>query len=96
MLQFGHARQVAGAVRGLEFHLRALEFFLDVRRALHRGLLGLPGFFEVRELALERLQRCLELLAPLARTLVVLLLKRLALDFQLDDAPLEAVKDLGL
>ena len=38
---------------GLQLEARALQFFLDVRRALHRGFLGFPDLLEVCELALE-------------------------------------------
>ena len=67
-----------------------------MRGALHGGLLGLPDLFEVGELALEPGQRLLELLEALLRGLILLLLERLALHLELDDAPLEAVHLLGL
>jgi hypothetical protein len=52
-LQLGHAREIAGAARGLQFQARALEFLLDMGGALERGLLGLPDLVEVGELALQ-------------------------------------------
>ena len=64
-MQFGHTREIVGAMRGLEFEACALELFLDVGRALHRGFLGFPYLFEVRELFLE----CLELLVELGEAL---------------------------
>ena len=42
------------AARGLELELGALELLLDVRRALQRGLLGLPDLLEIRVFLLER------------------------------------------
>src|SRR5690606_3305207 len=96
VLQLGHPREIAGTARLLELDLRALERLLDVRRALHRGLLGLPDFLEIGVLALEPLDLRLEIREPLLRRLVRLLLQRLALDLELDQPPIEPVHLLGL
>ena len=53
VLELRHAAEIGRAARLLELGLRALELLLDVRLALHGGLLGLPDLLEVRELALE-------------------------------------------
>src|SRR5690606_15474693 len=94
--QLRHAGQVAGAVRRLELHLRALELFLDVGRTLERGLLRLPDLLEIRVLALEVGELLLEVGEALARGLVLLLLQCFTLDLELDDAPVEAVERLRL
>ena len=95
VLQFRHPGQVVRAVRGLEFELRALELFLDVRRTLHRRLLGLPDLLEIGVFPLELAELGLEVVEALAGCLVGLLLERLALDLELDDAAFEAVHRLG-
>ena len=96
VLQLRHAPEIAGAPRGLELDAHALEFLADVRRALQRGLLGLPDLLEIRVFPLERVQRSLERSQALARGLVILLLERLLLDLQLNDAALEPIERLGL
>ena len=73
-----------------------LQLFFDVGGALHRGLLGLPHFLEIRVFLFQRLQRLFEGAQPLARCLIGLLLERLALDLELDDAPVELVERFGL
>ena len=96
VLELGHAREVLGAARRFEILPGALELFLDVRGALHRGFLGLPDLLEIRVFLLERLELLLQRGEPLARSLVGLLLQSLTLDLQLDDAPVEPVERLGL
>ncbi len=65
-------------------------------RALQRGLLALPDFFEVGVFLLEALQRVLQRGEALLRRLVLFLLERFLLDLELDDAALELVEHLGL
>src|SRR5690606_9834069 len=96
VLQLRHAREVACAVRRFQLEPRALQFLLDVRRALHRGLLGLPYLLEIRVLLLEILQLFFDVGQPFARRFVRLLRQGLALDLELDDAALEPVHCLGL
>ncbi len=96
ILQLRHARQVLCTPRRIDILAGPLQFLLDVRGALHRRLLGLPHLFQVRVLLLERLERVFQRGETLARGLVGLLLERLALDFQLDDAPIELVQRLRL
>ena len=81
-------------MRGLQLQLRALELFLDMRRALHRGLLCLPDFLEIGKLPFQHAELFLEVLEPLRRRLVGLLLQGLAFDLELDDAALEPVHRL--
>ena len=96
VLQFGHARQILRAARRVEVLARPLQFLLDVRGALHRGLLRLPHFLEIRVFLLQRLQGVFQRAQALARRLIGFLLERLALDLQLNDAPIELVERLGL
>src|ERR1022692_3559919 len=88
ILQFGHARQILRAPRGIEIEPRALERLFDRCRALYRGLLRLPDLLEIGVFLLERPQSVLERAQALARRLVGFFFERLALDFQLDDAPI--------
>jgi hypothetical protein len=96
VLKLGHALQILRPARRLDILAGALELFLDVRGALHRGLLGLPHFLEIRVFLLEPLERLLERGEPLARCLVGFLLQSLALDLELDDAPVELVERFRL
>ena len=96
MLQFGHARQVLGTASIFQFGPGPLQLFLDVGGALHRGFLGFPDLVEVSELALELDDVLLEVTEALLRRLVGLGLQCLALDLELDQAPLEPVHRLGL
>ena len=73
-----------------------LQFFFDVRGALHRGLLRLPHFLEIRVFLFQRLQRVFQGAQALARRLVGLFLERLALDLELNDAPIQLVERLRL
>jgi hypothetical protein len=96
VLQLGHARQIAGAARRLELELDLLDLALDRRSALQGGLLRFPDLLEVRELALDRLDLLVQQRQLLRRRLVLVLLHRLALDLELDQAPFEAIHGLGL
>ena len=87
---------VALALGLVHLELGALELFLDVGRALHARLLGLPDFLEVGVFLLEALDLVLDEAQALLGSLVLLLLQRLALDLELDEAPVEAVHHLGL
>ena len=84
------------AARRLDLELDLLEFLLDRRAALERGLLGLPDLLEIGGLLLEPGQRLLERGQALLGGRVVLLLERHLLDLELDDAPVEAIERLGL
>ena len=89
-------REVTGSPRGLELEPCALELLLDVLCALHRGLLRLPDLLEVGVLPVRLCDLLLELLAPIPRSAVALLAERLALDLELNEAPVEPVHLLGL
>ena len=67
-----------------------------MRSSLHGGLLGLPRLLEVGVLALEPAELLVERQQALLRSLVALLLERLALHLELDDSPVETVELLGL
>ena len=62
----------------------------------HDGLLGLPDLLEIGVLLLELADLPLEVGETALRRFVGLLLQRLALDLELDQAPLEPVHLLGL
>jgi len=81
---------------GLLVDLRRVEALLQLLRLAELVLLRLPGGGHRGGLLLEVGQLLLEPLQAVARGLVGLLLEGLALDLQLDDAPVEAVHFLGL
>ena len=94
--QLAGPRPIAVALRLLEFGARLLELLLQLLRAGELLLLGLPLRGQVGRFLLELRELLLELLQPLLRGLVGLLLQRLALDLQLHDAAVELVDFLGL
>ena len=96
VLDLRHLLPVALALRLVHLLAQLLDLFLDVLRALHRGLLGLPFLLEVGVLLLEALDLLLDQLKALLRGLVFFFSHRFALDAQLDQAPLEPVHRLGL
>src|SRR3546814_1935821 len=55
VLDLAHLGVVLAALRGFELEPGGLDLLLDLRRALKRGLLGLPHFLQVVVLALEHL-----------------------------------------
>src|SRR3546814_12448870 len=91
-----HRRVFLAALRGLGLALGGLDLLLDLRRALQRGLLGLPHFLQVVVLALERLDRGFKIRQALTGFGVLLLLQRLALDLELVQPSLLAVEFLRL
>ena len=96
VLQFGHLIELAGALQPRDFGLHAVDLFLDRRAAVGTRLLGLPHFFKIVVLALQAGELVLDELQALQGRLVLLLLHRLALDLELDHAPVELVHHLGL
>ena len=96
ILQLGHAVQVTLAPRLFQLGLGLLDFFLDLRRALHVGFLSLPDLFQIGVLALNPGNFFLQLLQPLQRCIVVFLLQRLALNLELNQAALQTVQRFGL
>ena len=89
--------EVARAARRLEVEPRALELFLDVRGALHRGLLGLPDLLEVGVLPLQLARAARR--APARRFFEASSFSFFSASrsiLQLDDAPVEPVHLLGL
>ena len=64
--------------------------------AVHGGLLGVPHFLEICIFALEFPDVRFELAQAFPRGVVGFLFQRLAFDFQLDEAPVQAIHDLGL
>ena len=96
VLDARHALEVALAPRRLHLLLGLLDLLLDLRRALHLGLLGLPDLLEVGVFALELDDILLQLGQALPGGFVVFLLQRLALDLQLDQATVETIQFLRL
>ena len=88
--------EVALPLRAVEFGPRLVELLLDLGRAGELLLLGHPALGERLALFLEIGQFLLEPLQTVLRGLVGLLLQRLALDLELDDAPVEFVERLRL
>ena len=88
--------EIAAPLRLLELDAGGVELLFQLLRAGELGLLVLPAacdrirfLFEIDELLLQPSE-------PVFRGGVGLLLQRLALDLELDDAPVELVELLGL
>ena len=96
VLNFRHFCQIAVALRALDFATRLLDLLLDLARALHRGFFRLPDLVEIGKLAVEFGDIRFQIGQTLFRLLVLLLLQRLALDLELDQAALEPIELLGL
>src|SRR5579885_650743 len=96
VLQLRHAAEVTGPAGGIELEARPIQFLADLRRPLQGRFLGFPDLLEIGILLLQAVQRLLQGRETPAGSLVLLLLQRLLLDLQLDDAPLEAIERLGL
>ena len=96
VLDARHALEVALAPRRLHLLLGLLDLLLDLRRALHLGLLGLPDLLEVGVFALKLDDILLQLGQALPGGFVVFLLQRLTLDLQLDQATVETIQFLRL
>ena len=80
----------------LEVEARLVELLLELGGGAELLLLRLPARGERGRLLLEVGELLLQPLQPVLRRLVGLLLQRLALDLELDDAPVELVERLGL
>ena len=94
--QLAGAREIATALHDLELAAGLVELLLQ---ALHGGqllLLGAPLGSEIGRLAIQLGDLLLDLLEPILGGGVRFLLQRLALDLELDDAPVELVELLGL
>lgn len=63
--------------------------------ALHGRLFRFPDFFQVRELLLQFGDLGFQGFETLLRSLVGFLLQRLALDLELNDAPVQGIHILG-
>ena len=96
VLQLGHARQIAGATRGFKLQACAVERFLDVLRAVHRGLLHFPDLVEVGVFLLQLDDLAIEQAEAFLRGLVGFLLQGHAFDLELDELAVELVHDLRL
>jgi hypothetical protein len=95
-LQLGHAVEVALALELFDLLAQLVDLHLHLRAALRGGFLALPDLFQVGVLALELADLFFDQAQALDRRLVLLLLHRLALDLQLDQAAVELVHRLGL
>ena len=96
VLQLGHLLQLALALQLRDLGADAVDLFLDVGRALHLRLLRLPHLVEVGVFLFQPPDLALDQVEALLRRLVLLLLHRLALDLQLDQAAVEPVHDFRL
>ena len=92
VLQLGHAVQVVGARRLLDLDLHLLDALAELARPLDGRLLLLPLLAHRLGLGLQARQLLLELLQAVPRRGVGLLLQRLALDLELQDAPRDLVE----
>ena len=96
VLKLAGLGEIAAALRLLELQPGGVELLLDLRFAGDLVLLRLPALGQLGRLLLEVGKLLLELAETLLRGLVAFLLQRLALDLQLDDAPVEILDLLGL
>jgi hypothetical protein len=87
VLQFRRAIEIVLPLRLRDLHLGLLHLFAYRPQALHRVLFALPLRHQRVGFRLEIRQLLFEFRQPLFRRLVFLLLQRLALDFELHDAP---------
>src|SRR5579875_3371425 len=87
---------VAAALHDFKFGARLVELLLLPLRAGQFFLFGLPLRGQLGRALLQLRQLVLEPLQPLARGRIALLLERLALDLELNDAAVELVDRLGL
>ena len=94
--ELARAREIAAALRDLELLAGAVDLFLQLLRRLERFLLLVPARGQRRGLLFQLGELGFQLLQPILRGLVGFLLQRLALDLELDDAPVELVQFLGL
>ena len=94
--QFGHALQVPGPARPLEFRAHPVQFLLDLLAALHRGFLRVPDLLEIGVLLLQPADFLFQRLEPFPRGGVAFLLQRLPFHLDLDDATVEPVHGLRL
>src|SRR6185437_4537233 len=92
VLQLSHAAEIARAARGIQLQAHPVQLLADLRRALEGRLLGLPDFLQVRIFLFQPVQGLLQRRQPFARGLVLLLLQRLLLDLELNDAPLDRLE----
>ncbi len=96
VVELGHPAEIARALRLLERDARLLELLLDPGLGVDLLLLGLPARGQLGRLLFEVGQLGFEVGQPVLRRGVGLLLQRLALDLELDDAPVEILDLLGL
>ena len=92
ILDFRDFRQIAVPLRRFDFGARLFDLLLDPGRALDGGLLGFPDFVQIRKLAVEFGDVGFQIGQALLGFLVLLLLQRLALDLELDEAALQAIE----
>ncbi len=95
-MQFGHAVEVALAGPFLNLDFDLLDVFAHLVRALGGGFFAFPDFFQVVGFALQLGELLFEQRHALLRGLVFFFAHRLALDLELDHAPIQLVHRLGL
>ena len=96
ILDFGHAREIAGALGGFEVDPGLFQARLDRLGAMQGSFLGLPDLVEIGVFPFQAADFPVEFLHAFLRCRVLVLLERLPLDLQLDQPPVEHVHLFGL
>ncbi|CAM2150949.1 hypothetical protein PT2222_250042 [Paraburkholderia tropica] len=96
VLQFRDLLELAFALELRDLGTHLVDVFLDLRAALHRGLLGGPDLFEVLIFEAQAIDFLFDQLQTLLRRFVLFLLDGFALDLQLDQTTIELVHLFGL
>ncbi len=94
--KLARAGEIALALRDVELLARLVELAANLLRFAELVLLRLPARGELGGFLFQIGKLDLELLQALGRRLVALFLQSLALDLELNDAPVELVERLGL
>ena len=96
VLDLRHARQIAGTARRIHVQLGLFQIALDLGGALHGGFFGFPDLLQIGVFPLDLVDVLLKFFEALFRGVILFLLYRFPLHFQLDQATLEAVHLLRL
>jgi hypothetical protein len=94
-LELASLGEITTALCLLQFEPRGVQLLLNLRLAGDLLFLRLPALGQLGRLLLEVRQLVLKLRQAILRRLVLLLLQRLTLDLELDDAPVEILDLLG-
>ena len=91
VLQFSHLIELPGALQFDNLDADAVNFFLDMRTALHLRLLSLPDFFKVGIFTRQRFDLVFQQRQTLLGSFVLFLLDGFTLDLELDQTTVEFV-----